>query len=67
MFDLVNADTGQVLDTVTYGPNGMTYSTGRARSIVEARIRRDHVTEVVACERLARGWTNGYRETRSHG
>lgn len=50
---------GRVLDVVVFGPEGPSYSSGKARHRVEALAAGSGLSGV-ELERYAAGWSNGY-------
>lgn len=62
--ELVDADSSEIYDTVTFDGDTVTYDTGDARSIVESRMRLipDRGEMLASFD----GWSNGYLATRLH-
>lgn len=65
VFDLCDAHTGEVLDTVTFDDTTITYATGEAEPLVETRGRLipDRALMVASFD----DWSNGYLLTRRRG
>jgi hypothetical protein len=62
VIDIVGADSGQVVDTITYDSDKVSYATGAAEPIVAARLRL--FTDPADAVASLMSWSNGYLSAR---